>query len=478
MKQKGYKYLGNYKLPTLYCCLLQNWAKNNLASKYNLPNLKGKTLYLDGHLFFGKRDWDLLGKITREEFHQKSDKFFEGIFRLMDKQTKKILAISQKIRSQKEASYQDWKTFFKAINHLEYPWIVVLPVSDELEKLIRDTILKYKLPAKMMDAFRIPNKKTPILDQKEEAGKIKKYLICNGLIKSFDSGNISKKLEKILKNDKLAYKKIIKHVEKYKWFGMMHFWGEPFSTKKLFSQMEDIDNSRDTVNKPNNYSAFPDNLKWILPITQKLAYWRNYVAEVCSMASYVFYENFPKVIEKFGLNYEMAIWMTPQEFLESLKAKKSQISKEALKARKKSYGIVSRKGDFFVVVGKEINKYFSYSKLSKITSKIIRGNVACSGVIRGRVKKISSPDELGKVKRGDVFVASETTPDYVFALKLAGAIIADNGGITSHAAIISRELNIPCIVGTKIATEVLEDGDLVEVDANNGIIKIINNKKR
>ena len=59
------------------------------------------------------------------------------------------------------------------------------------------------------------------------------------------------------------------------------------------------------------------------------------------------------------------------------------------------------------------------------------------------------------------------------ALKNAGAIVTDEGGITSHAAIIARELKIPAIIGTKIATKVLHDGDLVEVDANNGIVKIL-----
>ena len=67
-----------------------------------------------------------------------------------------------------------------------------------------------------------------------------------------------------------------------------------------------------------------------------------------------------------------------------------------------------------------------------------------------------------------------TTVDYLPAMKKASAIVTDDGGITSHAAIISRELGIPCIVGTKIATKVLKDGDLVEVNANKGEVKILN----
>jgi pyruvate,water dikinase len=70
-----------------------------------------------------------------------------------------------------------------------------------------------------------------------------------------------------------------------------------------------------------------------------------------------------------------------------------------------------------------------------------------------------------------------TTPEFVPLIKLAKAIITNVGGITCHAAIVSREMNKPCIIGTKIATKVLKDGDLVEVDANRGVIKILKRAK-
>jgi len=70
-----------------------------------------------------------------------------------------------------------------------------------------------------------------------------------------------------------------------------------------------------------------------------------------------------------------------------------------------------------------------------------------------------------------------TDPRYVFAMKKAGAIVTDEGGITCHAAIVARELKKPCIIGTKIATKVLKGGDLVEVDAERGIVRILEKKK-
>ncbi len=77
----------------------------------------------------------------------------------------------------------------------------------------------------------------------------------------------------------------------------------------------------------------------------------------------------------------------------------------------------------------------------------------------------------GLQKIGDILLSQATSPDLLPAMKKAAAIVTEQGGITSHAAIVSRELGIPCVIGTKIATKVLKDGDLVEVDANRGIVK-------
>ena len=101
----------------------------------------------------------------------------------------------------------------------------------------------------------------------------------------------------------------------------------------------------------------------------------------------------------------------------------------------------------------------------------IKGAIASSGIANGRAKIIVNRAQLGKFNDGDIIVAHMTSPWYVQIMEKAAAIITDEGGITCHAAIISRELNKPCIIGTKYATQVLKDGDLVEVDANNGIVR-------
>lgn len=108
----------------------------------------------------------------------------------------------------------------------------------------------------------------------------------------------------------------------------------------------------------------------------------------------------------------------------------------------------------------------------------IKGLSASIGVVRARVKIIHSFKDLVKLDRGDVLVTPMTSPRFVNAMAKCAAIVTDEGGLTSHAAIIARELKKPCIVGTKNATRVLKDGDFVEVDADNGVVKILKKKQK
>jgi pyruvate,water dikinase len=99
---------------------------------------------------------------------------------------------------------------------------------------------------------------------------------------------------------------------------------------------------------------------------------------------------------------------------------------------------------------------------------LLEGSPASPGVAAGEVKIVLSPAEIDKVVDGDILVAEMTTPDYVPAMKRAAAIVTDKGGRTAHAAIVSRELGIPCVVGTENATEVLTTGQLITVDGSRG----------
>lgn len=107
----------------------------------------------------------------------------------------------------------------------------------------------------------------------------------------------------------------------------------------------------------------------------------------------------------------------------------------------------------------------------EIEVKGIIASKGSEGIVRGRVHIVLDPKKSENFKEGEILIAPMTSPEYVFVMKKAVAVVTDTGGLTSHAAIVSRELNVPCIVGTKFATTIFKNGDMVEVDATKGIIK-------
>ncbi|MDD5039999.1 MAG: PEP-utilizing enzyme [Patescibacteria group bacterium] len=107
----------------------------------------------------------------------------------------------------------------------------------------------------------------------------------------------------------------------------------------------------------------------------------------------------------------------------------------------------------------------------------VHGEIGSPGRTVGRVKVITYDKPLApqidEMKKGDILVAGQTRPEIITACRKAGAIVTNEGGICSHAAVVSREFDIPCVIGTKVATDIFKDGDRVEVNANEGIVRRI-----
>ena len=134
-------------------------------------------------------------------------------------------------------------------------------------------------------------------------------------------------------------------------------------------------------------------------------------------------------------------------------------------------------GNNQLLVGKnrsDIEKLFNIKfKIKKFDSAVLQGKIAQMGIARGFVRRAMGHKQIGEFKNGEILVSSMTIPDFLPAMKKAAAIVTNEGGILCHAAILARELKVPCITGTQFATHILRDGDYVEVDANNGVVRFI-----
>lgn len=186
-------------------------------------------------------------------------------------------------------------------------------------------------------------------------------------------------------------------------------------------------------------------------------------------------KNFLELLIKLKPEYkDIANLMNPAEIFRSdaLSEEQRQIQLQQIKERENGFILFNGKLyllEEFGAVLKANNLKLEQKDVSRLSG--VTGSVAHHGQVRGRVIIISSKSQLKNVKEGDILITEMTSPDYVPIMHKAAAIVTDEGGITSHAAIISRELGIPCIVGTQFATKVFKDGDLVEVDAEKGVVR-------
>jgi phosphoenolpyruvate synthase/pyruvate phosphate dikinase len=178
----------------------------------------------------------------------------------------------------------------------------------------------------------------------------------------------------------------------------------------------------------------------------------------------------------FGVAFESLMLYRAEEWSKLFETGIS-VQTETIKAREKLAIFVLNEKGVTEYLGRKAEalkeKYFSVPSVEPGSIKEFNGTKVSVGKVTGRARILFTPKNVISMREGEVLVAPMTSPDYIIAMRKAAAIVTDVGGLMSHAAIVSRELGVPCIVGTKIATKVLKDGDLVEVNANDGIVKII-----
>jgi len=175
---------------------------------------------------------------------------------------------------------------------------------------------------------------------------------------------------------------------------------------------------------------------------------------------------------EFGLSPELFLCLTNTE-LDKVYTDGTLPSRTELESRYQFSLLSFVSGEYTLIASedaREIVKNVLY-KEDKLSS--LKGVSAFRGKVKGRVQIVIDPSLQASLPPDTVLVTGMTRPDYIHLFKDAIAVVTDAGGILSHAAITARELQKPTIVGTEIATKVLKDGDMIEVDADTGIVTIM-----
>lgn len=283
---------------------------------------------------------------------------------------------------------------------------------------------------------------------------------------------------------------LIAHQEKYFWIKNNYTEAQVVSVKEFNQEVDkllslgkdiakDIKNIEETPDRNKKAKQelmskldLSDELKMLLKISEDFTHWQDQRKEVTFWTAHYTYSILEEIGKRLNLDVGHIKYLSPREVSTIFADKPTE---EMLEERRKGCVQYWDMEGHEILQGKDFKEIMDTilgkDDLSDVDD--FRGLTANLGKARGTVKVVETVKQIDKVEEGDILVAVMTRPDYVPAMKRAAAVVTNEGGVTCHAAIVSRELGIPCIIGTKIATKVLKDGMEVEVNANHGWIRII-----
>ncbi len=250
---------------------------------------------------------------------------------------------------------------------------------------------------------------------------------------------------------------------KYGYLGMKYFQGQPWTIDQISEMLKEVPSAHKKDVLPSSKSN--NNNNFYLTIAQEIVFSRTEKWEsICYGCSL-----FRKMVEKYFsdlINYDDLLNLQIEEAIQVLSGK-MKYSSNLIKGREQFILHIEDAGVNLILLD-HVNVTKDHSNLSEL-----RGQIACQGIVRGIAKVVLSPKKCSKVEKGDILIATMSTPDFLPAMGRAAAFVTDIGGMTCHAAIVAREMGKPCVIGTEIATKTFKDGDLIEVDATNGIVRKI-----
>ena len=279
-----------------------------------------------------------------------------------------------------------------------------------------------------------------------------------------------------------------KHAERYGWLAIRYFLGEPWTKEIIISRLKHV-KAEDAKNRLNRKLIYNKqrakevaraiklfNLKEreLIKTVRAVIYLRNKRADLFSEGACFARPFLVRIASILGITYEELLNLSIAEIILSLKGLFNY--KKHIKNRKHGFIIFHNPNKNIIYNGKMFDRYIKRKKFFLMEVPDIcelKGKIAFTGKIKGRAKIVKNEGDITKVNIGDILVCPMTVPHFIPAMEKAAAFITDEGGLTCHAAIVAREMGKPCIIGTKIATKVLKDGDLVEVDADKGVVRKI-----
>ena len=465
-----FQFWGKWDEPLLCASFWVHYYQSPLFKKLGLLGMTGQLKCLYPNYYYWTEDWNYVESKVIQELRDSKKSLFDQAFKIIKKNIQDHEKLGRKIEKLDLNSLTENEQkklvikFLHRTREMVSQWVLVFQLASGVEKYLRQNSQEIDFT----DVFAMinPPRDTLLVKQEKMFHKLwdefkKKNLLT--ILK--EKGNNGFYVYLGQKYPSL-YKKTNYFLKEYAWVGT-HAMGGKGTTPDNF-----LERMLTTQERPKHITPkikVPLKIKLAVKFGSELSYDRLFTAEVFDQVNYLYRPLLDRISQQYFGSKDIFMEMSYKEIIRILQGEKMS----DIKARQNGWAIKEVQGTEIIFVGRELEEELKQHHEKIEQADQVKGVIAFKGKVIGPAKIVSNPHQVEKVNEGDIIIAPETTPDLIVAMRKAAAFVTDLGGITSHAAIVAREMKKPCIVGTRIGTKIFRDGDLVEVDAIKGIIKIL-----
>jgi phosphoenolpyruvate synthase/pyruvate phosphate dikinase len=433
-------------------------------------------VYTNNYFFILKKDLALLQEFLKQKFKKDGVKYTKSLIKNCNAYGNKLIRVSRQVKN---------KSLGKKLTTTKMRDLLVGYVNAASNYMIFQNIALVE-GAVSETALEIAKKYS------KSEGEANKLLSTITVASAITGGE--KEQDDFLKmcTTKNPKRNAAKHAEKYGWLSIRFFVGNAWTEKDVLARINAA-NSTDAKKElekrivhrkereqqiAQTIKGFSKTDKDLVGLVRDLVFLRTQRTDFFQQSSFYVQPLVKEIAKNFDMTYDELLYLSGAEVLLALEGKLN--AKEVVEKRKIGFIVLFDSDEDKILDGAEANQLVKelpiLNRDSAQAGEII-GKTGYGGKAIGKARIVKSDKDNSKVEQGDILVSMMTTPNFIPAMERAAAFVTDEGGITCHAAIIAREMKKPCVIGTKNATKLIHDGDLIEVDADKGTVKIISKAK-
>ena len=447
------------------------------------------------YLYFDKADHERVGRTVLKKVYKQPDMFirlgkrqkaFAKSFYIFLKKNNNPIKLKSVSNSHLAGLHEEYVKRYKQVYSNYFP---VLAMENYLFKYLQKYIATKESDSKKAAHYvdALITETSAMVNRQENLASLR-LCITIGKKKKWENyfkGGINASV-KLIKKDKELFRLMRNHEKKFFW--ITRDYDDPILTfedfikrfkkrlrnnparalDKVLREEKEIKNAITEIHKKLNIDKKHQRL---FQTMREGIYYKELRKSIVSQTLYYYDPILLEIARRAGLSLRQARHLRTEDVRPML-TKDIDMS-DSLNERIKLGAFIMENGKTNLYTGKKAQAYHKkFVEIDKSIKELV-GMAVSPGIAKGPVKIVINPDAFHKVKKGDIIATLQATPVFTQVLSIASALICDGGpGITSHPATLAREAGIPGIIGLRMTTKILKDGQIVEVDGNNGTVKI------